>query len=95
MRRNMTMADAFVIDGSDNVATALEDLAPGTVSVIGERQGECFARENIPRGHKIALCDLHEGEYVVKHGGPVAVVTRPVAAGEWVHVHNVRSMSDH
>ncbi len=43
-------------------------------------------------GHKFALRDIAEGETVVKYGMPIGVATRPVAAGEHVHTHNLRTL---
>lgn len=42
-----------------------------------------------PRGHKIALRDIAEGDNVIKYGFPIGHATQPVKAGEWVHSHNL------
>ena len=42
-------------------------------------------------GHKYALRDIAEGEDVVKYGMPIGHATRPIAKGEHVHVHNVKT----
>src|ERR1051325_4342150 len=42
----------------------------------------------IPRGHKIALGGIAEGEQIIKYGFPVGKATRQISAGEWVHTHN-------
>jgi hypothetical protein len=49
--------DALVIDARDNVAVALEDIAPGTsVRVAREGRVESLqALDAIPLGHKVAL----------------------------------------
>lgn len=88
------MAVLFVIDPLDNVATALEDLAPGETAFAGGMKGMLRIREPIERGHKAALRDIHQGTMVVKHGHPVAIAVRDIFAGEWVHTHNAKSMSD-
>lgn len=47
-------------------------------------------RENsIPRGHKIALNDIAEGQYIYKYGFPIGIATKNIAKGEWVHSHNL------
>jgi altronate hydrolase len=48
-------------------------------------------RGEIPAGHKVALRPIAEGERIVKYGFPIGIATKPVAKGEWVHVHNVRT----
>ena len=69
---------ALRINPVDNVAVALQDLPKGEV-VEGVR-----LLEEVPRGHKIALADLPEGENVIKYGYPIGHVTRDVAAGSKV-----------
>lgn len=48
-------------------------------------------REDIPAGHKFALCDIAENENVVKYGFPIGHATQPIPAGSWVHTHNVKT----
>ncbi|MBO7510231.1 MAG: UxaA family hydrolase, partial [Bacteroidales bacterium] len=69
---------ALRINPVDNVAVALQDLPKGEI-VEGVR-----LLEEVPRGHKIALADLPEGENVIKYGYPIGHVTRDVAAGSKV-----------
>ena len=66
------------INPADNVAVALEDL------VKGEEVEGVSLRMDIPRGHKIVLRDLAEGEDVIKYGFPIGHVTRAAAAGTMV-----------
>ena len=49
------------------------------------------ARDAIPLGHKIALRDLGENENVLEYGVLIGLTRGPVAAGELVHTHNLRS----
>ncbi len=48
----------------------------------------------IPAGHKIALRDIPQGEYVVKYGEIIGRASEDIAKGEWVHTHNVKSHLD-
>ena len=50
--------------------------------------------ENIPAGHKYALRDIAQGEYVVKYGEIIGRATQEIKSGEWVHTHNVKSHLD-
>ena len=84
----------FVVHENDNVATALGEINPGTVRLIGAVQGTAVADEPICYGHKLALRDIPEGGMVVKYNAPVAVTRRFVKAGEWLHLHNARSLND-
>ena len=45
--------------------------------------------EDVPAGHKVALCDIPAGGVVVKYGHPIGRATHPIRAGAWVHTHNL------
>jgi len=79
------------LDPSDPVAIAREDLHGGTELPLGDRR--LVVCDEIPRGHKVALSDLAERETVSKYGQPIGITTRPIAAGEHVHDHNLASLS--
>ncbi len=75
------------ITTADNVAVALHPVAKGERIEAGGRVLE--AAEEIPQGHKIAVCRIGSGEHVVKYGFPIGHATRDVEAGCWVHTHNM------
>lgn len=86
---------AFVISQQDNVATALQPLEPGDVRLLGEaRAASITVTETIPRGHKLALRDIREGENIIKYGIPIGHATRAVRKGSWVHLHVMQSNYD-
>jgi altronate hydrolase len=78
------------IQPSDNVVVAVKPLAAGTKLEVGGHAVQL--REAIAPGHKFALADIPEGGQIIKYGHPIGQATRPVAAGDWVHVHNVRTL---
>ena len=85
-----------VIDLSDNVATATSDLAKGEVVEISSKsddRGWVELSQHIPFGHKLALRNIAEGEYVLKYGEPIGRATSDIQCGEHVHTHNVRSLA--
>ena len=80
---------AVRIHPDDNVAVAVEPLHEGTaVAVDGVR---VTLAEDIPAGHKLALVPLSKGDAVRKYGFVIGEATAPVAAGTWVHSHNLRT----
>lgn len=83
------MNSALRVSATDNVATALEDLAPGSLIDVGGEQ--VVIAERIPRGHKLALRAIAAGESIVKYGSPIGAATVDIAPGVHVHVHNVAS----
>ena len=82
-----------MLNERDNVATALRPLAKGAVARIGGVGGTptLGLLEDIPLLHKIAVVDLAAGDLVYKYGEVIGVVTHQVAAGNLVHVHNMKS----
>jgi altronate hydrolase len=81
------MADAMQVHAADTVAVALRPLAAGAMVQVGA--GSCLLAEDIPQGHKFALVNHAPGDAVVKYGLPIGTVTRPIALGAHVHVHNL------
>jgi altronate hydrolase len=80
---------AVRIHPDDNVAVAVGPLHEGTeVAVDGAR---VVLAEDIPAGHKLTLVALSEGDAVRKYGFVIGEATQPVAAGTWVHSHNLRT----
>ena len=83
------MKSALVISVRDNVATALQALAPGQRLDLGE--STLIVEEPIAPGHKIALTAIATGEPVIKYGSPIGTASRDIARGTHVHTHNVAS----
>ncbi len=77
------MPDFIQIHPIDNVAVALHAIAAGT-----EFNG-VKANMDIPQGHKMALKPLAENDQVMKYGFSIGHATASVAAGDWVHTHNM------
>jgi altronate dehydratase small subunit len=83
------MPRVIMITDRDNVATALEELAPGQTI---EARGRLVAvRDAIPSGHKVALVKIAAGSVVVKYGSAIGTATADIEEGRHVHVHNVAS----
>jgi (2R)-sulfolactate sulfo-lyase subunit alpha len=80
----------------DHVGVAVEDLRRGD-EVLGifmdtdTPTPPVVVREDVPLGHKIALCDLAEGAEVIEYGTRIGLTRARVAAGEHVHTHNLKS----
>ncbi len=91
----MTVKPALiVIREKDNVATATRDIRAGEqLSVaLGGKQVALTARQDVHFLHKVALHDITPGERIYKYGAVIGEATRRIAAGEHVHVHNIRSL---
>ncbi len=44
---------------------------------------------NLDDGHKYALCDIAQGENIIKYGQPIGHATTDIKKGEHVHTHNI------
>jgi hypothetical protein len=89
------LAKCFRIHTDDNVATMLEDSESGSLTILGESAIQVMNLvEPIQLGHKVALFAIAEGDPIIKFGVPIGVASRPILAGQWVHLHNCRSNFD-
>jgi altronate dehydratase len=86
----MMKGNIIMIHPQDNVAVALRDLIEGE-KAAAKGIDEFSVMEKIPASHKIALKDISAGEEIIKYGETVAVSTRDIKKGEWVHTHNLES----
>ena len=83
------MKDWIRINNKDNVCVALRPLEKGTV--IKEADFEVEVKEDIMQGHKVALCDIEEGEEIIKYGAPIGYAKEKIAKGQWIHVQNIKT----
>jgi len=80
----------LVIHPHDNVGVVLTALAAGDTAIAHGLE-PLIALSDIPASHKIALADIAAGAEIIKYGETVAVSTRGIKRGEWVHTHNLES----
>lgn len=83
------MAKIYQIHPEDNAVVALENLAKGSRVSLGGK--ELLIQQDIPAGHKVALCAIKAGETVRKYGFSIGVAKEDVLQGAWLHTHNVKS----
>src|SRR4249920_190737 len=67
----------------DNVVVAVDQIASG-VAAAG-----VTARERVPRGHKMAVMAIREGEPVKKYGQTIGFASKAISPCDWVHEQNV------
>ncbi len=82
-------ARLLVLAADDSVAIALGDLAAG--DQIDLNGGVLEVLQAVPKGHKVALRDVAQGDPVYKYATQIGAATTPIQAGTHVHVHNVES----
>ncbi len=75
----------------DNVAVARANVPAGIE--LTTANGVLLVPRQIGLGHKIALSDISKGEAIYKYGQVIGFASKPIVAGEHVHVHNVAADS--
>jgi (2R)-sulfolactate sulfo-lyase subunit alpha len=79
----------------DDVGVVTEDIGRGEevtgVYMDTEETITLSARGDIPLGHKIAVNDIPTGGEVTEYRVTIGLAREAVAAGDYVHVHNIRS----
>lgn len=86
---------ALKVNDLDNVATVFSNEAKAGSDVeVRDKKGNSYVLRllgDIPYGHKVALREVHAGEDIIKYGESLGEATHEIAAGEYVHVHNLDS----
>jgi hypothetical protein len=79
----------MVLAQGDNVAIAKTEIAAGTtLEVMGQR---VTLKSKVDVGHKFAFRPIAKGSRIVKYRAPIGSATQDIAAGEYLHTHNVTS----
>lgn len=58
---------------------------------INEKDNVAVMLDGELRGHKTALCDIKEGQEIIKYGYPIGHAVRDIKKGEHVHTHNIKT----
>ena len=83
----MTNQTGYIVYATDSVGTALGEIEPGAIRLLGEPgDGHVTA--------KFALRALRAGDPVIKYGARIGTATQDIVPGEHVHLHNMRSDFD-
>lgn len=89
------MHNFLIHNKGDNVGVATEDIGRGDqvtgVYMDTEETITLESRGDIPLGHKIAVNDIPTDDEVTEYRVKIGLAREPIAAGDYVHVHNIRS----
>jgi altronate hydrolase len=83
----MVMTSIIRINPKDNVVVALHPVRTG--EALSYQGGVVTPLEDIPQGHKIAIKPVTRGENIIKYGLAIGHASQDIAAGQWVHTHNM------
>ncbi|MCI2400915.1 UxaA family hydrolase [Aliiroseovarius subalbicans] len=79
----------LLLSEHDSVFVALEAIARG--KAYGPDGAVVEVASAVTLGHKVARYPISKGDKVIKYGVSIGSATQDIAAGEHVHVHNLRS----
>lgn len=85
------MLRALQVDAKDNVAVVAQAVAAGDQVQVNDVV--FVATEDIPVGHKMALCDIPAGDVVVKYGATIGVASVDIKTGDYVHTQNMMDIT--
>jgi altronate dehydratase small subunit len=85
----VTDSRLLFLNPKDNVCTAIAPISSGTTLEVSGNT--VVMEQTIPLGFKIAGRDIAMNESIVKYGVSIGSATRPIVAGELVHLHNMKS----
>ncbi len=90
MTRTVSAAPQVVLlHPQDNVLISVETLAADASFEFDGR--EYTLGQTVPLGHKIARTDMPAGTRILRYGAPIGSLYCDVQAGDWVHMHNLKS----
>jgi altronate dehydratase len=78
----------IILNNLDNVGVASEGIQTGQSISLPDGKALTVGQDT-PASHKIALCDIAKGEPVIRYGESIGIATETVAAGGWMHTHNL------
>jgi (2R)-sulfolactate sulfo-lyase subunit alpha len=81
---------------ADDVGVAVMELKAGeeiaVVTLEGQPVKDIRLVSDVPLGHKVAMRDLALEKPIIEYGRTIGAATTAIAAGEHVHVHNIKSL---
>jgi len=81
--------DTIQLSPGDNIVVLTKSVAEGSEVTI---EGRVFVLPvALGLGHKVAARPIRKGDKIIKYGAPIGSATRDIAAGEHVHLHNMKS----
>jgi len=73
------------LNENDNAVIAVDTILSGTLIM-----DDLVAHRDIPQGHKIALCDIEEGEPIIRYGVTLGFASDPIQKGDWINEHMLK-----
>jgi hypothetical protein len=79
----------IILAQTDTVAVARCAMHAGDEVKIGDVS--VILAQSVTMGHKLARKAMQPGDKVLKYGVSIGSATKPIAVGDHVHLHNMKS----
>ncbi|MBT2605714.1 altronate dehydratase [Bacillus sp. ISL-53] len=82
------------LHSNDDVVISLEGIQKGqSLQIQTKDRGMILikANDDIPKGHKMLVKPVKQGEDVIKFGYSIGKAKEDISIGDWVHTHNLAS----
>ncbi len=76
----MEVKNCIKINHNDNVAITVSAIPSGTIVM-----DEIAVNEDIPQGHKLALCEIAKGEAIIRYGVTLGYALHSIKKGDWIN----------
>jgi hypothetical protein len=83
----------IVINPKDNVGVVTREVKRGE-NLDRTDSEKIQTLDNIPKNHKIALVSIPIDAPVIKYGEVIGFAKAAIAAGSWVHTHNLKPQGE-
>lgn len=80
------MNKTIQINDKDNIVVAIKDLKKKEIIA-----NNIEIKDDIGKGHKIAISDIKKGENIIKYGYPIGQATEDIEKGRLIHSHNMKT----
>jgi hypothetical protein len=85
----MSEPAVILLHPDDTVIVCVRPVAGGEPVTVGAER--LVAAQDVATGHKIARRAGMPGDKVIKYGASIGSLIQPVAPGDWIHFHNMKS----
>ncbi len=86
------MSQFIKIHNDDDVVVLLSDALKG--DIINACGQEVILLQDTPKGHKVALKEINQGNDILKYGYSIGKAKEDIKIGEWIHSHNMSTGLD-
>lgn len=85
------MNRGIMMNPKDNVCVIVDGTGVSAGEEVKVGDHVITANMDIPVPHKMAVCDIKQGESIIKYGFKIGYASEDIKKGDYVHIHNLRT----